>query len=180
MSEICMPDMERIASALDQMRGEAIINIQGDEPVFDTHVIAKMIGKGQVSDPDIFTPIHKFHDTKDALDPNCVKIGLGYNGRALDCSRSVVPLVHDEKDASKWPKYSDFYDHVGILGWKRKILEIYLNSVLSKLEFVEKLEQVRLLQNGYVIDAVETPCRIIGIDLPDDLAKAIMLLAKRP
>jgi CMP-2-keto-3-deoxyoctulosonic acid synthetase len=55
-----MPDMERIASALDQMRGEAIINIQGDKLVFDTSVFGKMISKCKVYDADIFTPGYKF------------------------------------------------------------------------------------------------------------------------
>jgi 3-deoxy-manno-octulosonate cytidylyltransferase (CMP-KDO synthetase) len=157
-----------------------MVNIQGDEPFFDIDVIGKMITGCQTSDAGIFTPVYKFDSMQDALDPNRVKVVLGCNGRALYFSRSVVPFVRDERDVGNWLKHTDLYGHVGIYGYRREVLENYSNLIPGKLEFVEKLEQLRFLENGYTIDTVETPHRSVGIDTPEDLAKATALLADCP
>ncbi|MDR0679952.1 MAG: 3-deoxy-manno-octulosonate cytidylyltransferase [Puniceicoccales bacterium] len=170
--ETCVSGTERIASALDKIQGDFIINIQGDEPFFDTDVIGKMVAKSRTSDAHIFTPVYKLDSVDDLLDSNRVKVVLGHNGRALYFSRSTIPFVRDERNVNKWLKWADFYGHIGIYGYRRKVLENYTNLVSGKLESAEKLEQLRFLENGYAIDTVETLRPSFGIDTPKDLAKA--------
>ena len=171
-SESCASGTERIASALHRIRGEFIVNVQGDEPFFDTGVIGKMVSKCQISGADIFTPVYRCADMRDALDPNCVKVVLDRSGHALYFSRSVIPFVRDAEDISEWLKHSELHCHVGVYGYRRKVLENYYNLAPGKLESAEKLEQLRFLENGYGIDTVETSQPSIGIDTPEDLARA--------
>ncbi|MDR0715710.1 MAG: 3-deoxy-manno-octulosonate cytidylyltransferase [Puniceicoccales bacterium] len=175
-SETCISGTERTASALDKIQGDFIINIQGDEPFFDTDIIGKMVAKSRISDAHIFTSVYKLDSVDDLLDSNRVKVVLDHNGRALYFSRSTIPFVRDEKNVNKWLKWANFYGHVGIYGYRRKVLENYTNLVPGKLEFAEKLEQLRFLESGYAIDTVETLRPSLGIDTPKDLAKANALL----
>ncbi|MDE6431887.1 MAG: 3-deoxy-manno-octulosonate cytidylyltransferase [Opitutales bacterium] len=177
-SDKCVSGTERIVSVLDKLPGDFIINIQGDEPFFDIEIIDRMLTKAAVSDADIFTPIFKFENMEDVADPNCVKVIINYAGRALYFSRSIVPYVRDEKDVSKWMKHADYYGHIGIYGYRRAVLERYHDMVKGKLEFIEKLEQLRFLENGFLIDTVETSNRTIGIDTPEDLERARNLLQR--
>lgn len=175
--ETCVSGTERIASVLDKIRGDFIINIQGDEPFFDTDIIGKIVAKSRTSNAHIFTPVYKLDSVDDLLDSNRVKVVRGHNGRALYFSRSTIPFVRDEENVSKWLKWTDFYGHVGIYGYRRKVLENYTNLVPGKLESAEKLEQLRFLESGYAIDTVETLRPSLGIDTPKDLTKANALLA---
>jgi 3-deoxy-manno-octulosonate cytidylyltransferase (CMP-KDO synthetase) len=171
-SENCASGTERIASALDKIRGEFIVNVQGDEPFFDIDVIEKIISKCQISDVSMFTSVYKFDNMRDVLNPNCVKVVLGHSGRVLYFSRSVIPFVRDEKNINEWLKHSELYCHVGVYGYRRKFLENYHKLIPGKLESVEKLEQLRFLENGCAIDTVKTLKHSIGIDTPEDLIKA--------
>ncbi|MDR2436042.1 MAG: 3-deoxy-manno-octulosonate cytidylyltransferase [Puniceicoccales bacterium] len=171
-SESCTSGTERIASALDKIHGEFIVNVQGDEPFFDASVIGKMVSKCQTSNASIFTPVYKCVNMRDALDPSCVKVVLDHGGRALYFSRSVIPFVRDVEDIGEWLKHSELHCHVGVYGYRRKVLENYHNLVPGKLEYAEKLKQLRFLENGYAIDTVGTSQPSIGIDTPGDLARA--------
>jgi 3-deoxy-manno-octulosonate cytidylyltransferase (CMP-KDO synthetase) len=175
--ENCASGTERIVSALDRIPGEFIVNVQGDEPFFDTGVIEKMVSKSRASAADIFTPICKFGSMRDALDPNCVKAAVGYNGRALYFSRSVIPFIRDGEGANGRLKCGELYCHVGVYGYRRKFLENYHNLVPGRLESMEKLEQLRFLENGYAIDTVEATYPSIGIDTPEDLARALLRMS---
>ncbi len=175
-SDKCISGTERIVTILDKIDGDFIINVQGDEPFFDVGIIERMLVKSNSSNADIFTPIFKFRDMNDVCDPNCVKVVINYAGRALYFSRSIVPYVRDENDISKWMEHSNYYGHVGIYGYRRAVLEKYHDMVHGELEFIEKLEQLRFLENGFSIDTVETLHRTIGIDVPEDLEKVRKLL----
>jgi 3-deoxy-manno-octulosonate cytidylyltransferase (CMP-KDO synthetase) len=175
-SEDCASGTERIVSALDRISGEFIVNVQGDEPFFDTDVIGKMVSKSQVSDADIFTPVCKLVSMRDALDPNCVKAAIGYNGRALYFSRSVIPFVRSGRNANGWLEHGELYCHIGVYGYRRRFLENYHNLIPGKLESMERLEQLRFLENGYVIDTVEATHPSISIDTPEDLSKALLCM----
>jgi 3-deoxy-manno-octulosonate cytidylyltransferase (CMP-KDO synthetase) len=79
-AESCTSGTERIASALDKSHGEFIVNVQGDEPFFDTSVIGTMVSKCQTRSASIFTSVYRRANMRDALDPNCVKVVLGQSG----------------------------------------------------------------------------------------------------
>lgn len=177
-SEKCVSGTERIVSVLDQIPGDFILNVQGDEPFFDIGIIERILVKANSSGADIFTAVFKFHDMAAVSDPNCVKVIVNYAGRALYFSRSIIPYVRDEKDVSKWIEHTNYYGHVGIYGYHRSVLERYNDMVCGGLEFIEKLEQLRFLENGFLIDTVETLDRTIGIDTPEDLENARKLLTR--
>ncbi len=175
-SDKCNSGTERIVSVLDKIEGDFIINVQGDEPFFDIGIIERILVKSKESKADIFTPIFKFKNMSDVSDPNYVKVVINYAGQALYFSRSVIPFVRDERDSSKWMDYASYYGHVGIYGYRRSVLEQYNLMNPSELEYIEKLEQLRFLENGFVVDTVETLNKTIGIDTPEDLEKARQLL----
>lgn len=175
-SEDCTSGTERIVSVLNKIDGDFIINIQGDEPFFDIGIIERMLIKIESSDADIFTPIFKLEKSEDVFNPNCVKVVINSAEKALYFSRNPIPYVRDEENRDKWIDCATYYGHIGIYGYRRHVLENYNNMVLSELEAVEKLEQLRFLDNGYTINTIETTHNTIGIDTPEDLKKARNLL----
>ena len=137
-----------------------IVNIQGDEPFIDAGFIDLLIEqakKGQVGLYSAYFPVSK----EIAKDVSIVKVVVNKDHEALYFSRSMVP-----SDASVYKK------HLGIYVWKKELLEKFYNSTPTLLERTEKLEQLRVLENGDKIKMVESPMDSIGIDTPQDLEKA--------
>lgn len=178
-SDKCISGTERIVSVLDRLPGDFIINVQGDEPFFDIGIIERMLTKAATKEVDIVTPVFKLKNMSAVSDPNCVKAVLNYAGRALYFSRNVVPYVRDENDRSKWIEHTNYYGHIGIYGYFRHVLEGYHEMVRGELEFVEKLEQLRFLENGFLIGTIEVEGHTIGIDTPEDLENAKKFIQSR-
>jgi 3-deoxy-manno-octulosonate cytidylyltransferase (CMP-KDO synthetase) len=172
----CYCGTERIASVLGQIKADFIINVQGDEPLLDPQALVDINKCAETSSADIVTPIFKITLVSDIDDPSRVKVVVCKNGRALYFSRSPIPFVRGI-EKSKWLKKHQFFGHIGVYGYKRATLENYENLVASDLELAESLEQLRFLDNGYTIDTILTGRSTIGIDTPEDLAKAEAYLA---
>lgn len=153
---------------------DVIINIQGDEPFIDPAQIDALKGCFDNPDTQLATLIRRFDTAQgyEALaDPNTPKVVIDTRGRALYFSRSVIPYVrgarHDE-----WPSQATYYTHVGIYAYRAPVLARIVELPRSPLEIAESLEQLRWLQGGYVIQTAVTDCPTIGIDTPEDLARA--------
>jgi len=146
----------------------AILNIQGDEPCIESSVLDAVI-KPFLDDPSTLmtTPITQLDDEDQIRSPNHVKVVIDTRGHALYFSRAPIPLNQQGTICSECP----YYKHLGIYGFQPKFLKKLLTFPKTPLEKAEKLEQLRVLENGYPIQTVLVESQSIGIDTKEDLEK---------
>lgn len=162
--ENCKSGSDRVLEALYQIPNndkiKYVINVQGDMPFVDPMLIKNIIDLLKEENSDIITPVVKV--SKEIADNSSnVKVVVNNQGHAMYFSRSMIPFCA-----------SEFLYHVGIYGFARQALEKFVNLPQSKYENIEKLEQLRALENNMqigVITANEIP---ISVDTPEDLEKA--------
>ena len=157
-----------VASAFPD--AEIVVNIQGDEPMIDPNAIDAAI-LPLVDDPDIpmGTLKKRIEDPREITDPNVVKIVTDHFGNAIYFSRSPIPYTRDEGAFTH-------FKHTGLYVYRREFLMGYSDMPVGPLEKAEKLEQLRALENGFVIRVVETDYESIGVDTPADLERVQMML----
>jgi 3-deoxy-manno-octulosonate cytidylyltransferase (CMP-KDO synthetase) len=160
---------DRLHEVMERTDGDIYVNIQGDEPTIRPDHIELLVrpillGKGEV------TTLKVAIDQQTARNPNCVKVVTAIGGRALYFSRGTLPYCRDEGSRAQ------FYKHIGIYGYTRSALELFHSLPQSPLELVEKLEQLRYLENGVDILVAETPYDTIGVDTEADLELATAFL----
>ena len=153
---------------------DIVINVQGDEPFIQRSQLEAL--KACFADPqtDIATLVKPFSADDDisALEnPNSPKVVVDNSMRALYFSRSVIPYLRGV-DKSEWLKRHTYYKHIGIYGFRADVLKAVTSLPQSKLEIAESLEQLRWLENGYKIGVGISDVETIGIDTPEDLARA--------
>ena len=150
----------------------AIINVQGDQPFLDPDVITSMVGifKNSYLSPELITPIYKL--SKESIhNPNVVKTLINGNKKAIYFSRAAIPYIRDvEKD--DWYLKNIFWGHVGIYGYRGDILNKWNILKSSHLEKLEKLEQLRFIEAGYLFDTFEVEGDFLSVDTFDQLQKA--------
>ena len=174
--EFCMTDpnhpsgTDRIAEVARQIPGDIFVNVQGDEPEIKAEVIDQLAGLLE-EDPQADMATLAYPISAEEVDnPNIVKVVFDRNGYALYFSRARIPFVRDET----LPSFSrSFWGHMGIYAYRRSFLEIYTSLPTSSLEEIERLEQLRALENGYRIRVGKTDKRGIGIDTPEDYRKFV-------
>ncbi len=158
---------------------DVIINVQGDEPFIQPSQLETVCRLFDDPRTQIAT-LGKRFETMDAVDnPNSPKIVTDNDGYALYFSRSVIPFVRG-KEHGEWLAQFPFVKHIGLYAYRRDVLAEITRLPQSPLELAESLEQLRWLQNGYKIRVGLTDVETIGIDTPEDLARAEAVLAKRP
>ncbi len=142
---------------------EIAVNVQGDEPLINPESIDKAIDC-LISDPnaDISTLIREITDEKEVLNPNLVKAVIDNRGKALYFSRAPIPY---EREGG----YAKYYGHVGLYVYRRASLLKMTELEQTYLEKAECLEQLRALQNGFVIKTAKVDYKPLGIDTPEDL-----------
>lgn len=153
---------ERIAEIAAKSKSDAFINIQGDEPYIapeQINQIAELLEKGA----DIATLAKKIDAANEIADANTVKMVRGISGHALYFSRSPIPFYRNN------PKTKSYWQHIGIYGFGKGILEKLVKLPPSPLEQAESLEQLRWLENGYQIQTAETHLLNISVDTEADL-----------
>lgn len=154
---------DRIAEVVQGIDCEAVVNIQGDEPLINSAVIDRiaeeLINDSQV---EMVTPITETTDPEEIQNPNIVKVVIDVNGYALYFSRFPIPFIRDEQPG-KW------YKHIGLYGYRKEFLLRFVSYKPSFLENAERLEQLRVLENGHKIKTVVTAYQSIGVDTPADL-----------
>ncbi len=158
---------------------EVIINVQGDEPFIDPLQIEKLIACFEDKNAAIATLVKKVTDQETLHNPNTPKVILNNNQYAIYFSRAVIPSIRNVAKED-WLSKHDYFQHIGIYGYKREVLKEITQLSQSTLEIAESLEQLRWLENGYAIKTAITDIETIAIDTPDDLAKVLakMNLAK--
>ncbi|MCF7858279.1 MAG: 3-deoxy-manno-octulosonate cytidylyltransferase [Candidatus Cloacimonetes bacterium] len=147
---------------------DIIVNIQGDEPFISENPLRKLIEIFADKTVKAASLMHEIH--KDYTDPNIVKVVCDRFNNALYFSRSVIPFTRSPNQK--------YFKHIGVYAFLRKTLLEFVELPESNLEKIEKLEQLRLLENGYKLKMVTTEYKGIGIDTPEDLEKAGRILAK--
>lgn len=172
-------DRCREALDLSGSAADVVINIQGDEPFIDPRQIRQLAGCFE-ADPstEIATLVRRFDPALgwDALfNPNTPKVELDLRGNALMFSRSIIPYVRSHP-WQEWIATTTFYTHVGMYGYRSSTLREITRLPQSPAEIAESLEQLRWLQNGYRIATAVTDIPTVGIDTPDDLARALAMM----
>lgn len=169
---------DRIAEAIEKINCDIVINVQGDEPFIEPSLIEDIVKSFKNSDIVMTSAMHKISEVSELKNPNVVKVTIDNNNNALYFSRSIIPHHRDEWDALlnhhiNIPSPLKFYRHLGIYGYKKDFLIKYSQMQQSYLERLEKLEQLRVLENGYKIKMIETNYNSIGIDTQEDYDKAL-------
>jgi len=171
---------DRIAQAVKYINCDVIINVQGDEPFIEPSLIEKIANSFLDNDTVIVSALHKIKYVEDLKSSNVVKVTIDKNFNALYFSRSIIPHYRNEwnqlLEDNTIPEDLKFYRHLGIYGYTKKFLLEFSNMEQSYLERLEKLEQLRVLENGYKIKMIETDYNSIGIDTQEDYEKALEIL----
>jgi 3-deoxy-manno-octulosonate cytidylyltransferase (CMP-KDO synthetase) len=153
-----------------------IINIQGDEPFIQPTQIDLLASRldGQT---EIATLVKAIHEQETLFNPNVVKAVVSARREALYFSRATLPHIRLTPE-EQWLQRHTFYKHIGMYAYRTDILKQITQLPISTLEKAESLEQLRWLENGYRIAVAETTEETIGVDTPEDIARAQTLLTK--
>jgi 3-deoxy-D-manno-octulosonate cytidylyltransferase len=172
-SEAHQSGSDRIAEVVKELNYDLIINVQGDEPFIQIEPLRELILAFEDKSISVASLMHKLDSPEDINNPNNVKVVCGINNQALYFSRSPIPFNRDNKsDVS-------YFKHIGVYAYTKKTLLEFVKLPMGKLESIEKLEQLRFLENGYKIKMVETTYTAIGIDTPEDLVEAERFINKK-
>lgn len=160
---------DRCAEAAQQFpAAEWVVNVQGDEPFIQPAQIDLLVHTLRHSQLNIATLVKKITQSERLFNPNVVKAVCSPGGEALYFSRHPVPYVRGY-ETDRWMEVCDFYQHIGIYGFRRDTLMQLSALAPAPLEVAESLEQLRWLSNGHRIAVGITTLETIGIDTPEDL-----------
>ena len=167
---------DRIAEVAARCPCDAVINIQGDEPLIDPTVIEAVANALAASEMSTAATIIK--DSSEYDNPNVVKVVVNSAGRALYFSRRTIPYLREAANGpvSEQLAAFPFLKHLGIYGYRRETLLKLVQFPVSPLESAEKLEQLRALENGIQIAVVNVAYDSVGVDTPEDVARVERIL----
>ncbi len=168
---------DRICEVINSIDVKIVINIQGDEPLVHPTMIDS-VARALIDNKQVLmaTIMKKIENHQEAEDPNVVKVVVDKNNFALYFSRAAIPYLRESPGVSTPPRY---YKHIGLYGYTKDFLFTYKNLPVSNLEKIERLEQLRVLEEGYKIKVVETKYDTIGVDTAEDLEKLKEYLSKK-
>ncbi|MDP2173636.1 MAG: 3-deoxy-manno-octulosonate cytidylyltransferase [Candidatus Cloacimonadaceae bacterium] len=169
-SEHHLSGSDRIAETAKDLDAEIIVNVQGDEPFIDRDCLSSLLNVFKDESVRIASLMTRITDQSQLMDPNCVKVVTDISGNAIYFSRSPIPFNRDKADVI------GYFRHIGVYAYRPEALFLFVSLPLGKLEQIEKLEQLRALENGIPIRMVETAYQGVGIDTPEDLVSAEQLL----
>ncbi len=162
---------DRVAEVARELADvDVIVNVQGDEPELSGEAIDLVVELLEVNASAVMstlsTPIRCRHQLND---PACVKVVFDASGRALYFSRSPIPHVRDgDIDSVLAANPPSFYLHIGLYAYRREFLIRLAHSPRSRLEQLERLEQLRVLSNGYEVQVATIDEATVGIDTRED------------
>lgn len=165
----CANGTERIAWAAKAWSAEAVVNVQGDEPLLDAELVSRVAEHLSRSEDAMVTAATPASE-EDLRDPDKVKVVLDSAGSALYFSRAPIPFPRHAGIAPVWR-------HLGLYGYRREVLLQLAQTPPTPLEQSESLEQLRALETGIRIRVLEAERAPIGVDTEDDLEKVEAILA---
>ena len=180
---------DRLAEAVTKIENltddDLVINVQGDEPLIDSDLINDLASLF-IEDENLYvaSAMHKIDKVADLKNPNNVKAIIDKNSFALYFSRSIIPHHRDEWETllnhhENVPAPLSFFQHVGIYAYKVGFLKKIAQLEQTYLEKLEKLEQLRILENGYKIKMLETKYKSVGVDTIEDFEKVKEILSSK-
>ena len=160
---------DRIAEVAGKISCDAVVNIQGDEPLIEPAVIDAVAGA--LADCEMSTAATRIKNPAELDNPNVVKVVVNAAGRALYFSRRTIPHLREaaNRPVSEQLAAFAFLKHLGIYGYRRETLLRLVKFPVSPLEAAEKLEQLRALENCIPIAVVQVKYDSVGVDTPEDV-----------
>ena len=164
---------DRIAEAVANIDCDIVVNVQGDEPFLKTEPLKKLISVFKV---DLDKKISlaslkiKLTEIEEIENPNNVKVITDNKGFALYFSRSVIPYPRETSVKA------EYFKHIGVYAFRKNALLDFAKLEMQSLEIAEKIECIRYLEYGMKIKMIETDFVGVGIDVPEDLEKARLIL----
>jgi 3-deoxy-manno-octulosonate cytidylyltransferase (CMP-KDO synthetase) len=160
---------DRIAEVAERCDCDAVVNIQGDEPMIEPSVIDAVAGA--LEQNEMSTAATRIKKPAELDNPNVVKVVVNAAGRALYFSRRTIPYLREAASGSTSEQLAAFafLKHLGIYGYRRETLLRLVKFPVSSLEAAEKLEQLRALENGIQIAVVKVDYDSVGLDAPGDV-----------
>ena len=167
---------DRIAEVAARCGCDAVVNVQGDEPLIDPAVIDAVAGA--LANSEMSTAATPIRSPEDYDNPNVVKVVADAAGRALYFSRRTIPYLREAASLSDAEQLAafPFFKHLGIYGYRRLTLLRLVQFPVSPLEAAEMLEQLRALENGIQIAVVKVGYDSVGVDVPADVERVEKIL----
>jgi 3-deoxy-manno-octulosonate cytidylyltransferase (CMP-KDO synthetase) len=178
---------DRVAEVAKKLKSEIIVNVQGDEPLIKGNIIDKAIRPLLTDDTlQMATLMTRIDEVRDWLNPHIVKVVVDQKNFALYFSRSPIPFPRDlnigrlesHPFGTNRPLPKRVFKHIGVYVFRRKFLLRFSKMKPTPLEKLEKLEQLRALENGYPIKITLVDYEPICVDTPEDLQKVIVYLSQ--
>lgn len=163
----CASGTDRVYEAAKGSKKKFIVNFQGDEPFMRAETLLAAFDRMRAGF-DIGTACAPITEKAEISNPNCVKTAMNSEGRALYFSRSPIPFHHPLSELENFP----WYKHCGFYIYRREALERFVKLEPSPLELLERLEQLRALENGMSIGVAAVKVLGPAIDTPADLKAA--------
>ena len=160
---------DRIADACVKLEADIIVNIQGDEPFINQSSLEKLVNifKNDSKNEINYASLMKLmNNEKDINNPNNVKVAVDNNSFAVNFSRKPISSITALSEEV-------FYKHIGVYGYRKDSLISFTKLSPTKLEMIEKIEALRIIESGFKIKMAETLSEFIGIDTKEDLSRAI-------
>ena len=168
----CASGTDRVREVAERFDADVYVNIQGDEPTITAEFFGPMLALFEREEVEVATLAVEC-PAEEIANPNAVKVVTAADGRALYFSRATIPYDRDRTGFTNYKK------HLGIYAYRKAALEKFAAWPPSPLEKLERLEQLRLLENGIDIYVAEAPADTIGVDTEEDLKRAEAVLAAR-
>lgn len=148
---------------------DVVVNVQGDEPFIRPEQLLEL--KECFSDPEveIATLVKKIESRTELFNLNTPKVVVSSDWHALYFSRTPIPFARDKELTDEFIKQARYYKHIGLYGYRSRVLEKICTLPQSYLEMSEKLEQLRWLENGFDIKVAITEYQTHAVDTPEDL-----------
>lgn len=155
---------DRLHAVSQQHDADVYVNVQGDEPLLLPEHIAALLAPFAQDHVDVTTlKVACSHDN--ITNPNAVKVVTAADGRALYFSRATIPYDRDAQGKAQ------YWKHLGLYAYRKSALERFAALPPAELEQTERLEQLRLLENGLALYVSETPHDTVGVDTEEDLRR---------
>jgi 3-deoxy-manno-octulosonate cytidylyltransferase (CMP-KDO synthetase) len=168
----CASGSDRVREVADHIEADIYVNIQGDEPMLTADFFAPLLGLFERDEVEVGT-LAVPCPASEINNPNAVKVVTARDGRALYFSRSTIPFDRDGAG------FGGYRKHLGIYAYRKAALERFAALPVGTLEVTERLEQLRLLENGIDIYVAAAPADTIGVDTEEDLKRAEAVLKSR-
>jgi len=167
---------DRIGEAVSGIDCDIVVNVQGDEPFIDPNLIEELVHSFDHDQVSMTSAMSKIENIKDLQDPNVVKVVVDTQNNAIYFSRAPIPFPRDHQEiiySNEELKKHNFFRHIGIYGYQKDFLAKYIKMEQTNLEKLEKLEQLRVIENGFKIKMIEAASSLIGIDTQEDYEEAL-------